>query len=592
MQDPGEPEKGVPAPSADDDGGADRDEAAEAVGRPVPRRSRFRGWFTRAHWRETSWRDLVPVRERPSRFEPGPLGLLGVMLAAMAATLLILQSGSGGFDGSEEETAEEPGGIPGPPDGELRLMPVGDSLTHGSSGDYTWRYHLWSHLSDAGVDFTFVGPYNDVYSLDGEDSGDTYYADPDFDTGHAARWGRSAHDLADGISEAAAEHDPHYLLLLAGTEDILAGGSADYVLEGISETVSTVRVVLGEARFVLGELPPVEGTGDDARFNEEIDRVNMGLVDLAEQLTSGDSPVVVAPVAEDYAPAHDNWDEAHPNTRGELKIAAAFADVLAEPLQVGETFPRPLPELTVGPLTPPEPSAEETDDGLLLSWDAVPGATDYRVVQRRVEPDPDGPSTLPVDVEVDGDQRSVLVDALLSGADYEFVVHPFKGRDEGAGSEPLELVWDDEPPPAPTGVRVSDGGTVVWDRVTRASHYEVWVRELECTPDNFRRGPSETGRDDEGDDEDEGEEEPGPPEPDPTPSQPPEPDPPPDPAPGTSCEPRDGDGPASGQGWHTLGSAGEDPRWEPTVSGPYELVVRSHRDYVEGGYSGSVVLEH
>jgi hypothetical protein len=27
------------------------------------------------------------------------------------------------------------------------------------------------------------------------------------------------------------------------------------------------------------------------------------------------------------------------------------------------------------------------DDGLVLSWEAVPGATDYRVTQRRVSPD-------------------------------------------------------------------------------------------------------------------------------------------------------------------------------------------------------------
>ena len=41
---------------------------------------------------------------------------------------------------------------------------------------------------------------------------------------------------------------------------------------------------------------------------------------------------------------------------------------------------------------------------------------------------------------------------------------------------------------------------------------------------------------------------------------------------------------------NALGSAGEDPRWEASVSGPYEIVVRSYRDYVRGGFSDSVLL--
>lgn len=521
------------------------------------------------------------------------------MLSAMAVTLLLVQSGSGG-GAAQEGRAEEPVTVPGPPDGELRVMVVGDSLSQGSSGDYTWRYRLWSHLRGAGVEVDFVGPYDGVYGLADREFGNQDYADPDFDTDHAARWGTTAQDLSTGAALVAAEYRPHYLLLLAGTEDILAGGDADSALEGVGETVSTVRVVRGQTRFVLGELPPVE----DPRANAEIDRFNMGLVDLAAQLTSSDSPVVVARVADGYAPASDNWDEAHPNARGELKIAAAFADALAEPLGVGTAYRRPLPEATVGPTTAPEPVAEESEDGLVLSWDTVPGATGYRVVQRRVGPDPDEAAVLPVDVRADGNSRSVLVEALFSGARYEFVVRSFKGRDEGAESEPLQWVWDDDPPPGPSWLRVVDGGaTVEWEDVGEASHYEVWVRALDCGAADDRRAPASpdgdrasevpvespvpsAGPSDPAPDADPG------PRPTPTPTPAPMPSvPEPEPvAPGPDCERRDGLGPGDGRGWRTLGPAGEEPRWSVTVSGPYELVVRSYRDYVEGGYSDSVLL--
>ncbi|MEE2038728.1 GDSL-type esterase/lipase family protein [Nocardiopsis sp. CT-R113] len=636
VQDPGEPDEDTPTPRGEGDDPSSAAEGGGVPGVPDPAggppgeaaagarpRARWAGFpppawreYVRDHpWRDLSWRDLswprpAAWRYRSSRFEPGPLGLLGVMLAAMAVTLLLLQTGAGGLGAGGGGLADEPVTVPGPPDGELRLMLVGDSLTQGSSGDYTWRFHLWSHLREAGVEIDFVGPYDDLYGLDDEEFGDRDYADAGFDTDHAARWGTSTRELATGVAEVAAEHDPQYLLLLAGTEDILAGNGADHALEGVGETVSTVRVVRGETRFVIGELPAVEGTGDDGRFNEEISRFNMGLVDLAQQLTSSDSPVVVARVADGYAPARDNWDEAHPNARGELRIAAAFADALAEPLGVGRAFERPLPHLPVGPLTAPEPLAEESDDGLVLSWEAVPGATGYRVVQRRVEPDPDGATVLPVDVEDDGGRRSVLVESLFSGARYEFVVRPFKGRDEGAESEPLQLVWDDDPPPGPEGIRVRDGGAaVVWDAVEEASHYEVWVRPLNCVSADERRSPvvladgdGMPGRPDDGGGAapPDGGAEPSPPAPDPAPTDTPRPEPVPEPAPAVpqpapsepdgGCGRRDGRGPEAGEGWRTLGSAGEEPRWTATVSGDYELVVRSYRDYVEGGFSDSVLL--
>ncbi|MFD6950755.1 GDSL family lipase [Nocardiopsis sp. TSRI0078] len=595
-------------------------ESSETTEAPGPEGEHPRGTAVRSlrlrwkRWapdpRDLSWRGLVPWRHRSARFEPGPLGLLGVMLAAMAATLLLIQSGSGGIGGAGGDRADGPVTVPGPPAGELRVMVVGDSLTQGSSGDYTWRYHLWSHLRETGVEADFVGPYDGMYGLDEGELGNQDYADPDFDTDHAALWGASSGELASDVARVAAEHDPHYLLLLAGTEDILSGDGADRALEGIGEAVSTVRVVRGDTRFVLGELPPVEGTGDDGRINAEIDRFNMGVVDLAGQLTANDSPVVVARVADGYVPSRDNWDEVHPNTRGEVRIAAAFADVLADPLGVGRAYPRPLPDPPVGPQAAPEPVAEESDEGLLLSWEAVPGATDYRVAQRRVSPDPDGPSVLPVGVESDGDSRSVLVEALFSGARYEFVVRPYKGRDEGAESEPLQLVWDDDPPPAPSWVRVADGGaTVEWEEVEEASHYEVWARVLECSVADDRRVPADTAdsepptgepTDGDGAGPSAGDGEPPRTEPDPTPGPRPDPEPapepgPPPPAPSTpgpdvSCEPRDGHGPEEGRGWRTLGSVGEEPHWSATLSGSYEIVVRSYRDYVEGGYSGSVLL--
>lgn len=41
----------------------------------------------------------------------------------------------------------------------LRVMIVGDSMTHCNEGDYTWRYRMWEWFVNQGIDMTFVGPY-------------------------------------------------------------------------------------------------------------------------------------------------------------------------------------------------------------------------------------------------------------------------------------------------------------------------------------------------------------------------------------------------------------------------------------------------
>ncbi|GAA3759496.1 lysophospholipase L1-like esterase [Spinactinospora alkalitolerans] len=495
------------------------------------------------------------------RFRPTALGLTGVALAAMAVTLLVIQAFAGGFRTDGEPSAPRPsGGVPAPPEGTARIMVAGDSVVQGSSGDFTWRYRLWRHLSEeSGVDVDFVGPHEDLLDVGTGADGSLDYAVPDFDRAHAGAWGATAADVADVIGEQVAEGDPHYLLLMAGANDLVEeGATAGEALEHLREAVVTARVAGEDLRIVLGELTPMWGTGRDEEVNTLVAEFNAGLPLLAEQLTGADSPVVVAHTAEDYAPAEDNWDTTHPNARGELKIAAAFADALAEPLRLGEPYSRPLPEVEVGPRTAPVAAAENVDGGARLTWDPVPGATRYQVWQRRVRPEPDELVPLSAEVQRDGpedDPRlSADIGGLYNGATYAFMVRPYKGDDGGVRSEAVEITVEEPPPEAPEWLRVDrengDDAVLVWAAVPEAGHFAVWRRPLECAAE-----PSADGE------------------------RPREPE----------CEPPDGEGPGEGEGWTTVGVVNGERRWSVTVrAGAYEFAVASHLDFVEGGISDPV----
>lgn len=43
--------------------------------------------------------------------------------------------------------------------GALRVLVVGDSMTHGSEGDYTWRFRMHEWFASQGIAYQFVGPY-------------------------------------------------------------------------------------------------------------------------------------------------------------------------------------------------------------------------------------------------------------------------------------------------------------------------------------------------------------------------------------------------------------------------------------------------
>src|SRR5690606_28118865 len=99
----------------------------------------------------------------------------------------------------------------------VRLMLVGDSITHGSAGDYTWRYFLDRHLRAAGRPVDLVGPRRDLFDQGSGTSGSRAYADPDFDQDHASQWGNALVWPRLSIRDAATEHRPDVVVLALGT---------------------------------------------------------------------------------------------------------------------------------------------------------------------------------------------------------------------------------------------------------------------------------------------------------------------------------------------------------------------------------------
>ena len=208
-----------------------------------------------------------------------------------------------------------------------RILIVGDSVTQGASGDYTWRYRLWKTLQARQKTVDFVGPRSDV----SDDS--TTYADPDFDQDHAARWG--AFFTVDGwwagmgypedvTQDLVSTYAPDVVIEDLGLNNLtFVDESAEQVIAKVEGFVADVRAVRPSTSIVLGQLTQSWFPGG------EVDTYNALLLDLAAELDRPDARVVVAAAPDDYTKLGDTYDGTHPNAQGEVKIADQFAEALA-----------------------------------------------------------------------------------------------------------------------------------------------------------------------------------------------------------------------------------------------------------------------
>jgi len=261
-------------------------------------------------------------------------------------------------------------------------MIVGDSITEGSAGDYTWQYRLYKHLLADGVRPRMVGPshwlFNNVKKVEGDQS----YADPNFERANDTTWGMTLLREKDAIGARVAKYRPDYLLVLLGLDDMFWYGiSQPDMAANLASFIAAARAARPRIRIVLGLIPPDIHTQTNPVFAASVAGFNQSIRSAAAQLSTATSPVAVAHDGSGISVAADLWDGTHLNANGEIKVAAAFADVLAATFHLGSAYPRPFPVLPTGP--PVHSRLTITSSAAAgrakLSWSPVPGAASYYV---------------------------------------------------------------------------------------------------------------------------------------------------------------------------------------------------------------------
>ncbi|MDT0466547.1 fibronectin type III domain-containing protein [Streptomyces gibsoniae] len=294
----------------------------------------------------------------------------------------------------------------------LRVMVVGDSMSEGMEGDWTWRYRLWQWFKDQHIAVDFVGPYRGTKQpdaptgppapppLQGEGDGNPSAVGPpvngayaqgvpaDFDGDHFAVWGRQAAQDKDLIGPMVTQYQPDLVLFGIGFNDMgWLVSDATGTLDSVKTMVDRARAAKPDLRFAVANVPMrplIDGRQD---LIVKTRQYNTMLANAIPSWSTAASPVKLVDWEGAYScdtntcPA--GYDNLHPNALGEYQIASAYEHTLHDDYGIGQSVPAipdTIPHRPISGVT--GVVAQAVPSGVAVTWNPVFGARGYTVRYR------------------------------------------------------------------------------------------------------------------------------------------------------------------------------------------------------------------
>ncbi len=216
--------------------------------------------------------------------------------------------------------------IAGPAYGEIKIMPLGDSITKGSgSSDSTgYRRALYLSLIGAGYDVNFVGSLNGGIPTD-------------FDQDHEGHSGWHADEIRDNVYTWLGTNPADIVLLHIGTNDISGGDEDVNEVEAILDNIDQYEADNGTHIAVFLARIILRGDTKNAQtiaFNDAVDAM------VAARVVAGDA-IVIVDMETALTYPDDLADSVHPNDTGYSKMANAWLVAVDDFLSVPPEDPPP-----------------------------------------------------------------------------------------------------------------------------------------------------------------------------------------------------------------------------------------------------------
>ena len=219
---------------------------------------------------------------------------------------------------------------------QLKIMPLGNSITQGNMEHPSYRYRLWKKLIDAEVDFEFVGSHNENQ---GGIPALPAYKGKTFSNVNEGHWGWNADQILNGNRDQPSKgelrkwlkkYQPDVVLMHLGTNDMFRNHDLDETVAELREVVRQIRAEAPQVTILMAKLIPAYSQAAGEQAVNNINRLNQRIPLLVQELNSLQSPVILVDQNTGFDPATgvDTWDGIHPNASGEEKMAQVWFEAL------------------------------------------------------------------------------------------------------------------------------------------------------------------------------------------------------------------------------------------------------------------------
>jgi hypothetical protein len=359
-----------------------------------------------------------------------------------------------------------------------KILIVGDSISNGMLGDYTWRYRLETNLLASNTLAQFVGHRTgteniyddpaDLAAVNGQQAPADNYGDPTDgyyssnmdgacdlgDCAHDALWGWSYHVAKDHIAQDVSAYQPGYLLIELGFNDLAFVNTPSGTLADAKTLIDNARAVDPSVKILVANVVTRTSLCGFGNLNSTIATYNSALAAAVPGWSTSQSPVRLADISSGYNPATDTYDGLHPDGLGEYEIADAFSTALANDFGVGKVPgppPASVPGITL--TTPTSLSAGISDTGVLLQWSRVDGASGYKIFERDITGNPSPlPAFSELPLPLPGDHWYAGWGSV--GHTYQYQVAAARGTSETSPSSPVTLTMPASEPTADPSVGI------------------------------------------------------------------------------------------------------------------------------------------
>lgn len=199
-----------------------------------------------------------------------------------------------------------------------RIMPVGDSITEGSSapGAVSYRYALWEKLFSAGYLVEYVGSRTNESRIG--------------PLRHEGYGGRTAEFLATHVGAGFKETPADVVLIHAGHNHATEEHPGPNIVAATEVLIGRCRDANPEVIILLAQVIP---SGKLPKYDYLPD-LNKQLAKLASRLNTPKQPVLLVDQARDFDWTTDTVaDHVHPNQRGATKMAQRWFEALTKVLE-------------------------------------------------------------------------------------------------------------------------------------------------------------------------------------------------------------------------------------------------------------------